>query len=173
MTPFLLVLVAVLPLAALDSIPPGAIPVTHELVLEWDTEDFPYEFFAHSKLGPGTQSIEAGVPFRFSSKYGTQIFAVPEGERFAPEGTNNPDPRWAHSMPPVGEIHQAHWASTLREVETRVGVVGIDGQTLELVVLGEKRRRNLALYLVIAVAGLVLFGLIALVRRRRGLATRP
>lgn len=150
-----------------DVLAPGTRAIDHELVLEWDEDRFPQQFFAHSSLGPGTQSIEPGEPFSFSGKYGTRIYAVPEGQQLLLEDSRNPDPRWASAAPPVAEVGAVPVASTLQRIETRIAVAGIEESELQLEILGEDRERNFALYLVPIALGLAVLGGLSFVRRRR------
>lgn len=68
-------------IALADLILPGNKAVDHQLVFQ-DSELFQrYRFVAAPIAGfQGVAVIQPGVSFRFSSKYGTKIYVVPDGQ---------------------------------------------------------------------------------------------
>lgn len=152
-----------------DLMMPGHRRVEHRLVLEWDAEEHGERFYAHPTAGFGGQiEIQPEVPFGFSSKYGTRIYAVPNGELFVSEGREGPDPSWAVGEIPVGQVSSVRVGSTLRSIETRLRVVGVADGRIELVVAGEDRKRALWPYLAVVAVGLGLVGGLMMRRKRSG-----
>lgn len=147
-----MVLIGALALVALagapsDVISMGSHAVDHTLVLETAPEVEGRRLVAAPVRGfGGVERIEQGVPFRFSSKYGTRFYAVPSGEEIPPFSApiDRDDPtdgaaEWA-AFPtwrvPVGEISQVPDSNPLTRVETRISWSGPEG---EVEVVGETR----------------------------------
>jgi len=123
-----------------DLITPGNKSVRHELSLDVDETFAEWRFLAAPTAGfRGVTTIEAGQPFRFSSKYGTRIYALPAGEA-PPERCTE---EWAagrpQSEPGVGEIGQVSILSPLARVLTRLRVVEVSEGALKLERVGEER----------------------------------
>ncbi len=123
-----------------DLLPPGHRSVVHEIVVLADPalEDLqlvaaPYPGFA------GVVPVEPGVPFRFSSKYGTRLYGLPRGaevpDRFAPESF----PPECVLMGPFAEVASAPALSPLARVLTTYRVEGSEGGKPRFVLAGETR----------------------------------
>jgi hypothetical protein len=128
------------PAPARDILLPGNRPVTHELSLEIDEGFAEWRFLASPVAGfRGVTVIESGVPFRFSSKYGTRIYAVPLADE-VPERCST---EWAEgrpvTLPGVGEINQISVSSPLARVLTKLRVVEVQGAEIRLEEIGEQR----------------------------------
>jgi len=146
-----LALLALGPVAAgaapADVIPPGSHAVEHTLVLETPAEVDGLRLVAAPVRGfGGVEQIEQGVPFHFSSKYGTRLYAVPaDGEAppfvapFDREEGSAAAELWA-SFPtwsvPVGEVGHVSDSNPLARVETRLAWSGPEG---DVRVVGERR----------------------------------
>ena len=151
-----------------DVLMPGHRAIQHRLVLEWDAEQHGERFFAHPTAGFGDQiEIEPEVPFRFSSKYGTRIYAVPDGEPFVSADRDGPDPSWAVGEIPVGQVDSVPIGSTLVSIETRLRVASVAEGRIELVEVGEQRTRAIWPYLAVVAVGLVVIGGLVIRRKRR------
>jgi hypothetical protein len=127
------------PLAA-DILPPGHRDVRHELVLEelspgegWTMVVTPVRGFG------GVSVIEPGVPFTFSSKYGTRVYALP-GDAPVPE---DPDAVRALALAvgdlPVAEVSSTPLVSPLTRVLTTLRVVSVEEGRVVLEVVDERR----------------------------------
>jgi hypothetical protein len=135
-----LALVAVLPVNLPDLLPPGGHPVQHELVLDWSGAPEGARFVASPSAGlHGHHVIARGEPFRFSSKYGTRIFAVPPGASLPPAREALREVDWPSAGVPVTEIGWAARGNPLRSVRTSLRVERADARTLELRVCGVQR----------------------------------
>ena len=137
-------------------------------MLEWDAPEHDERFIAHPTAGFGGQiEIEPGVPFGFSSKYGTRIYAVPDGVPFVSADRDGPDPSWAVGEIPVGEVSSVAIGSTLVSIETRLRVAGVAEGRIELTVVGEERTRRIWPYLAVVALGLVVIGGLRIRRKRK------
>ena len=123
-----------------DLLLPGHKGVRHELVLEWGDDVGGYRFVASPVAGlHGNVEIRRGVPFRFSSKYHTRIYA-------APAGAAPPDPReslrdvsWASADVPVREVASVAAGHPLARVETVLRVRGVGPERIQLERVAERR----------------------------------
>lgn len=167
-------LVAFAASAASDVLLPGTRPVRHELVLEPSPHFAEHDFVAAPVRGfGGITRIEPGVPFTFSSKYGTRLFAIEPGAE-CPEGYESPEgPAVARIARAVGAIPLAQVASvpvtsTLESITTRLRIASIADGRIELAVVDTETERDLGerIWLVL-VPGLGLAGLLWLWLRRR------
>ena len=132
-------LIAAAPAGARDLIPPGHRPVVHELA--FDRLELPpgTRLVATPVRGfGGVEEVQAGAPFRFSSKYGTTFFLVPENEDVvAPEpghGLGHPS-----AAPPVGEIRSLPLVNPVARVLTTLAFDGVEAGELRLSVVNEER----------------------------------
>lgn len=134
-----------LPLASLlpsspDVLPPGHRPVCHELVLVWSDEvERAWQFVAAPTSGfHGVTAIRRGEPFRFSSKYGTRIHALPVGAPL-PSDVGEWTRQHPSAAPPVHEERSAPVWSTVALVRTTVRVHAIDATGIGMQVEREER----------------------------------
>lgn len=125
------------PAGARDLIPPGHRPVVHELV--FDRLELPpgTRLVATPVRGfGGVEEVQAGTPFRFSSKYGTAFHLVPEGEEVTAPGRDLDHPSAA---PPVGEIRSLPLVNPVARVLTTLALDGAEAGELRLSVVNEER----------------------------------
>jgi len=122
-----------------DVLPPGSRGVRHELVLEasevldgWTLAATPVRGFG------GVTVIEPGVPFTFSSKYGTRVYALPAGSPVADEPDAVRAAASAEGEIPVAEVTSTPLVSPLTGVVTTLRVVAIEDGVLTLEVAGER-----------------------------------
>ena len=132
-------LIASAPAGARDLIPAGYRPVVHELV--FDRLELPpgTRLVATPVRGfGGVEEVQAGAPFRFSSKYGTTFFLVPENKDVvAPEpgsGLEHPS-----AAPPVGEIRSLPLVNPVARVLTTLAFDGVEAGELRLRAVREER----------------------------------
>lgn len=162
------------PLAA-DVLPPGHRGVRHELVLRAsDGVGGPTLVATPVRGFGGVTVLEPGVPFSFSAKYGTRIYALPAG---APV-PDDPDAVRAGALAvgdvPVSEVTSTPLVSPLTRVLTTLRVVSIEDGRVALEVLDERRfgAGGVELHTGLLAGSLALVacaGLVALWRlRRRG-----
>ncbi len=159
--------------AAADVLLPGTRPVRHELVLEPSPHFAEHDFVAAPVRGfGGFTRIEPGVPFTFSSKYGTRLYAIEPGAE-CPEGYDPPHgpalARIARASGPIplAQVASVPLSSTLESLTTRLRIRSIADGVLELEVVDTERERDrglIAWYVLLPIAGLL--GLGWLVRRR-------
>jgi len=162
-----------------DVLLPGHKGVSHELILEWGEDLAAQRFVAHPVRGfNGHHEIERGVPFSFSSKYGTRIYAVPSGNEFAAERDKVAELEWPCAAVPVAEVRSVDSGSPLTRIESSVRVEQVTLDSIQFEVLGERRFDSSGteigsfdwlLLVLIAGAGVVL--LLVLSRRSRPQAT--
>lgn len=174
LVPFLVAFAAPAAPVSADVLMEGTRPVRHELVLEPSPHFEQHDFVAAPVRGfGGLTRIQPGVPFTFSSKYGTRIFAVEPGAE-CPEGYDVPEgPEVARIARASGAIPLAQVASvpvgsTLESLTTRLRIASIADGVLELVVVETERERDrglIAWYVLLPTVGLL--GLGWLVRRKR------
>ncbi len=176
------VLLAILMLpvvSSADVLTPGHKSVRHDLVLTWDDAVGDCSFVAFPTQGFGVaHPIERDVPFRFSSKYSTRIYAVPSGAPLPESREDWLAAAWPSAEVPVGEVRSidANHPLTRMETKLRVTRVGADDIGFERVShelfdeggdeLGGTHWLPLAL---IAVVGAIL--VLVLARRARRKAT--
>src|SRR5215207_1829763 len=107
-----------------DIVLPGTKHVSHRLVIERsDAWHGGQRILAAPVRGfGGTHEVEPGVPFSFSSKYGTRLYVVPPSEEL-PERI---DESWSAShlsaTIPVSEVSSAPLASPLESLTTTLTV---------------------------------------------------
>ena len=161
------------PLSA-DVLPEGSKSVTHELVVEPSPHFARYDVYAAPTRGfAGSTRIEPDVPFTFSSKYGTKLYAYERGTPF-PEDTWRNDPlatpagASASGDLPLEETNAVPVASPIVSVSTRLRIASIENGVVQLEVVGHDVRRDHRA-LVFGAAGVLLglAGLVLIARRRR------
>lgn len=158
-------------IAPFDILPPGQRPVVHELVVlptpvldGWKIVAAPVAGFSGHTL------VVPGEPFRFSTKYGTRLFACAADEGL-PERL---DEAWmaAHRPTPipVEQVASVAMTSPLERLTTRLSIDAIGPERIALHVVDEQRVNSFPPAAIgaalVATAALGLFGLM-LVRRRR------
>ena len=121
----------------------------------------------------GFTRIVPGVPFSFSSKYGTRLYAIEPGAE-CPEGYEPPDgpavARIAHASGeiPLAQVASVPLTSTLAGLTTHLRIGSIDAGRIELVIVDTvtERESGTALWLAL-VPAVGLFGLLWLRLRKR------
>lgn len=137
------------PLAAparADLVPPGMHPVEHTLVFDdapsfrqWRLCAFPVRGFG------GVEVVQPGVPFRFSGKYGTRLYAC-RPDAALPEDAEALRAWLAANAAavdiPVEEVRNVPLVSTLESVRTRLRFVGVEQGALQVEVVDEERSHD-------------------------------
>jgi hypothetical protein len=130
---------AVLALASLappDILPPGAKGVRHELVLRADPATAGWRFIASPTHGFGIAAVTPGEPFRFSTKYGTRLWALPPD---APMPTRH-DLLESHPSAELPlELGSTAITNHLARIVTTLELLAIEGTEIRLRVVGEER----------------------------------
>ena len=172
---------ALLVCPAPDVLPPGSRRLTHELVLEASPHFETYELFAAPVRGfGGVTHLVTGEPFRFSTKYGTRIYALDKGAEFPDDARV-----WVGAPPsaaslaqhgvravgaiPVQEQGSAPIGSPVEHVRTHLRVVAVADGEVRLEVVAEHVERDLSGLLALGgalSAGIVGLGLLVRARRR-------
>ena len=155
--------------AAPDVLMPGTRSVRHELVIEDSPLFAQYDIYVCPVVGFGSSArIEPGAPFRFSSKYGSRIWALAPGAEAPRRREEFAAVALASGDIPVGEVHAVPVTSPLTAVTTLLRIDGVENGVLRLAVVDEDTEYNV-LGLAAAAAGVVLGigGLVLIARRRR------
>jgi hypothetical protein len=161
--------------ARADVLLPGTKPVSHRLVIERSDAwaGTPKIVAAPVRGFGGTLVVEPGVPFSFSTKYGTRLYVVSSSEKL-PERI---DESWSAShlsaTIPILEVGSAPVASPLESLTTTLTVRALDRDRFEVAVVEGRSEHDpwLLAGLVTAFAAGVL-GLV-LIRRRRSRTSVP
>jgi hypothetical protein len=160
--------------AAADVLAPGTRPVRHELVLEHSPHFSEHDFVAAPVRGfGGCTRIVPGVPFTFSSKYGTRIFAIEPGadcpeEHEGPEGPAVQRIARASGEIPVTEVSSVPVTSTVQGLTTRLVIAKISDGVIRLEVVERETARNRSLVAWLALTfGIGLVGMAWMARRTR------
>lgn len=162
----------------LDVLPPGERAVVHELVLLPTPALEAWKIVAAPTAGfSGHVVVVSGEPFRFSTKYGTRLFAC-ERDEVVPERL---DDAWmnAHRPTPipVKQVASVSIASPLERLTTRLQVDAVGPERIALHVVDEQRVNAFPPAaigaLLVALALLGLFGLVLARRRRRSVRITP
>jgi hypothetical protein len=158
-----------------DILPPGHKPVVHEIVLEPGLDVAPWRFVAAPSPGlAGMTPIVLGEPFRFSSKYGTAIWALPADAELPVRFDRPTMVRFAVCNDLVQEVASVPLTSPLARVRTTYRIAGVSEREVCLELVAEQRfdaaGRELALTALwwpcLPIAAIGLIGLRALARRR-------
>ncbi len=161
----------------LDVLPPGERAVVHELVLLPSRALNGWTVVAAPSAGFGGRHVVVpGEPFRFSTKYGTHLYAC-RVEESVPEQLSL---EWmsAHRPTeiPVVETRSVTALSPLQRLTTRIEIDAIGPTRISLHVVDEQRVNAFpsgVLWVGLgAIAVLGLFGLVLLRRGRRGREAR-
>lgn len=116
-----------------DLIPPGYRRVSHTLCFEPSESLEKVRLVAAPVLGfGGVSQIEPGVPFSFSGKYGTKIYAVPEDVGPLEDFDRKKFDQWPSIDPPVEQIANVPESSPITSVETTLKFNGISGNELNI-----------------------------------------
>ena len=116
-----------------DLIPPGHRRVSHTLCFEPSEPLEKVRLVAAPVLGfGGVSQIEPGVPFSFSGKYGTKIYAVPEDVGPLKDFDREKFKDWPSIDPPVHQIANVPENSPIKSVETTLSFNGISGNELNI-----------------------------------------
>ena len=137
--------------ASADTLAPGTRAVHHSLVFEASDELREHRLIASPVNGfSGVHEIVADEAFTFSSKYGTRLYLVPEGEEVAapPAGGELP---WPNCPVPVAEVTAVNRMSPVSAVRTTCALTSVEGgvpvvieiATVELGASGEPVNRAL------------------------------
>ncbi len=119
--------------ALCDLIPPGYRRVSHTLCFEPSEQLEKVRLVAAPVLGfGGVSRIEPGVPFSFSGKYGTKIYAVPEDVGPLEDFDRKVFDQWPSTDPPVDQIANVPENSPIKSVETTLRFDGISGNQLNI-----------------------------------------
>jgi hypothetical protein len=166
-----------------DVLPDGHRSLTHELELEASPHFAEFELYAWPVAGFGGEThIVPGEAFRFSSKYGTRIFAFDKGAQFSAAAidwiVDDPSPAAlaehgvrAVGAVPVQEQGSAPIGSPVQRVLTRLRVVSVADGEVRLEVVEELVQRDPIALVALAgalSAGVVGLGLLIRARRRAG-----
>ncbi|MCB9883763.1 MAG: hypothetical protein H6832_02100 [Planctomycetes bacterium] len=122
-----------------DVILPGHKSVEHRIVLDWGSDLDRYRFFVSPNAGfHGNALAERGVQMRFSSKYGSRIWAVPANEE-PPVAGKRIEGSWPNARVPVGEWSSVPIGTPVAKVITHLRIVAVDDQTLRFETVSEQR----------------------------------
>lgn len=125
----------------MDVMVPGHKRVEHRLVLDWNREALPFQFVATPTHGfAGVHPIRPGEPFRFSSKYGTKILALPSSMALPTDGRKlDADPSWPKCSIPIAEISSMPATHPVAVIETSLRITKVTDSSIEFESLGERR----------------------------------
>ncbi|MFT4649494.1 MAG: hypothetical protein ACI9X4_002734 [Glaciecola sp.] len=133
---FLLGLCLLSPLPDITS--PGFKKVSHQVAIE-NPKDFDgWQVVVATLLGPSHITVaEPGVPFSYSSKYGTRIYALPSGTEVptSPEGirvSRVAFEGFLQASPPVSSPSQVSVLSPVTSVLTTIRIVDISAAGIQL-----------------------------------------
>lgn len=114
-------------MAAADLVPPGHKNVRHELVFE-DSELFARHRIVAAPIAgfKGVARVEPGVPFSFSTKYGTRLYVLPEDVTEVEAFDRDAFAEWIHCLPPRSEMRTVVMTSPVARAETVLRLVSVD-----------------------------------------------
>lgn len=136
----LLALLLLPPAGRPDLLTPGHKNVRHELVLLWDDTAAGQRFVASATRGfHGTHEIRRGEPFRFSTKYGTRIHAVPAATELPTDREQMRAAPWPNTVVPVREVRSIATGHPLHRIETTLRIVRVTAGGIEFERVGERR----------------------------------
>lgn len=166
-------------LAAPDVLPPGYRPVAHELVLEASPHFAEHDFFAAPTAGfGGCTRVVPGEPFRFSSKYGTRLYALakgatcPEGYRPSAGTAAAAEVALASGDIPVQETGSVRAISPVEHVRTTLRIASVADGAIRLEVVDERTDWDPAVAWAVGLAfAFGAGGILVLVRRGRARAS--
>ncbi|MDF1838422.1 MAG: hypothetical protein P1V35_11170 [Planctomycetota bacterium] len=121
-----------------DITAPGFKKVTHQVVVENPKEFEDWLVVAATHLGPSHVTVvEPGVPFSYSSKYGTVLYALPQGTAVPSSQDNRRVPRsefegFLSASPPVTHPSAVSSMSPVDRVLTTIRITNISNEGIEL-----------------------------------------
>ncbi|MDF1799061.1 MAG: hypothetical protein P1V81_07790 [Planctomycetota bacterium] len=125
---------------------PGHKDVVHQLSLDLTDAQLGWTFVAAPVRGFGGMTvIEDQVPFSFSGKYGTRLFALPPSVATPEEYDPGWVDRYPSSLPGVSHIGSVPWSHPVARILSHLAVaeldLGLDGgpQVLALEVVGHEQ----------------------------------
>ncbi|MCA8970167.1 MAG: hypothetical protein KDC95_10300 [Planctomycetes bacterium] len=122
-----------------DVIVPGHKSVDHRITLDWGSDLERYRFYVSPNAGfHGNALAERGAELRFSSKYGSRVWAVPVTEEPPVAGKRIEGP-WPNARVPVGEWSSVPIGTPVAKVITHLRIVAVDGETLRFETVSEQR----------------------------------
>jgi hypothetical protein len=119
-----------------DLIPPGHKAVKHELVFAESEALNSCRLVAAPVRGfHGATEIRAGQRFRFSTKYGTRFYVIPDDVDLLPEFDRELYAQWPSAEPPVSEMKSNSLISPVTSAVTtlKLSEVSSEAPTIELV----------------------------------------
>lgn len=122
--------------ARADLLPPGHKSVKHEMVFVESEPLSSHRIIATPTRGfSGVEEIEPGKPFRFSSKYGTRLYSVPENIELPKKFDLDFFEQWPSCDPPVRETKSVPIVSPVKSKLTTVRLASVspDGLIIEVV----------------------------------------
>lgn len=109
-----------------DLIPPGFKSVEHKLVFVESQMLQDHRLVAAPVRGfKGVAEIQAGIPFRFSSKYRTRFYLVPKDMDLPSDFDQEQFANWPSVEPPCTEVSVAPLISTVASALTTLRLAGI------------------------------------------------
>ncbi len=159
-----------------DILPMGHRAVVHELVVEASPALAGWRLVATPTRGfHGVHAVEPGAPFTFSSKYGTKLYAIRDGDPLPP----HPVPaEWKKAHPsspiPVAQVATVAIGDSTARVVTTLRIETVDAETLKVAEIETKRfdadgevpGRGVSIAVLIGAAAAGLTALVRLLRRR-------
>ncbi len=127
-----------------DLIPPGYHAVDHTIVFVDSELLKQVRIIAAPVAGfGGAIEIEAGVPFSFSSKYGTRIYLVPQ-DAILPTRFMKPElPEFPSCPPPVHEINYLPFYNPITSVVSTCKLVEANENKIVVELLGSEEKGSL------------------------------
>lgn len=112
--------------AEADLIPPGHKSVKHELVFVDSASLDSHRLVAAPIRGlHGVMEVQAGQRFRFSTKYGTRFYLVPDDLRPLPEFDRELFAQWPSVAPPISETRSASMISPVASALTTLRLADV------------------------------------------------
>ncbi len=116
-----------------DILPSGHKSVDHKIVFEKSAELSEHRIVAAPIAGlSGQRLVVAGQALDFSSKYGTQFFALPASVADVPKYDREQYAAWPSARPPIGEVRSVPFFSPIHSALTTVKLVAVSEVGLEI-----------------------------------------
>ena len=117
--------------ASADILPIGHKSVSHKLVFEDSTLLDEHRLVAAPIAGlHGVETIEPGVPFDFSTKYGTRLYLVPQDVTEVTTFDRDRFGEWVSCPPPRSEIRSVPLTSVMSGALTTLRLIHADPSTI-------------------------------------------
>ncbi|MCA9000421.1 MAG: hypothetical protein KDB61_00760 [Planctomycetes bacterium] len=135
-------LLATSPAPAMDVVTPGFRKIVQQVQVENPDEFEGWTLLAVTRWGPAHMArIAPNVPFPYSAKYDTRIYALPAGtkipmEAMKSDGSRDVFDEFGSGAPPVDQADQVAIVSPVRRSLTTVRVLGIDESGVRLERIG-------------------------------------